>query len=868
MPRKSNKKEAQRDNTNIPRSAEKANVLQTEIDELATIVKTRTEAIPEVPVGGFGSSGNEKFIAVINAKTAERDVVLLRLEKKQVQKIGLDLSANIEPNILSQYENTAYNLRFFMTREDVNHDTVANEEIMVIAETGSTGFNITELNIHSIIAPGPVNKNTTSDVLSFTIIEPHGNRLFDQIRNGAAALGIFDHLKAPYWFEVSFKGYSPPGADSFTGGTPGGKSDDHEDLNNFQFLYKIEVTNIIVETDQGGTVYKFQSVPFDQGQGFKDSARRLETNESINAQTLGEYFEKLSKTLNDSENYSIRNVTDNNIRIRKYAFSFAKEFKSMVQWQIMSSAENKTENKRSGRPTIDDDGEIKQIRFNSGTPIEAVIQEVIGATQQGQSLALFGTETEDPDQAGDQGEQATRKADTPVQIFMIEPIVDILGYNPVSNLYNILITYHIRPYKSFKPLASREEIKKFKFTESITRLKSLIKIANVKKSYDFVFTGLNTEVLDYKINFEYAWWLPLPLFRGQNRDGVAMAGSKSGTAYNDGQVEQRRESNPSADQANKSIGSKSNQDLILLEKELQDKFNEFSGGPEGATIFFRKKLEIVQTEITKRSAARFAASNIDIARKKVNVLQFGAGANSIVLGSDIIDRTATDVRRGGNSITVIGADAARQKVDSIRIANQAKNTLNGSIFFIEDVANASVGPTAESEDTQRQLYTVSNEISATQSTYLGNIEGTISKGRPYFTAIMNQMYGSSGDMVKLDLSVRGDPYWLGEPNPRARLDPPTNATGSDLTASDVYILMTFDFPVRFDDGGFGDQADSFKGTGLADLERGENGFNGIYLITEITSEFSDGKFTQKLTGQIDGVTNEQDFISLIIGTRT
>ena len=244
--------------------------------------------------------------------------------------------------------------------------------------------------------------------------------------------------------------------------------------------------------------------------------------------------------------------------------------------------------------------------------------------------------------------------------------------------------------------------------------------------------------------------------------------------------------------------------------------------------------------------------------------QFGAGNNAIVLPSDIIDRRPSEFREGGNSILVVGADDVRNKVDRIRQARSG----NGSIFFVEDLNNASVAPPAESENTQRQLYTMSNELSPTITSYQGNIEGTVSKGRPYFTAIMNQMYGALGDMVELDLSIRGDPYWLGETDPRVRVASASEEPGADLTASDVYILMTFDFPLRYDDGGFGLQKDSFEGTGLADLQRGENGFNGIYLVSEITSEFSGGKFTQRLQGVIDAVTNEQDFISLIIGTRT
>ncbi len=231
------------------------------------------------------------------------------------------------------------------------------------------------------------------------------------------------------------------------------------------------------------------------------------------------------------------------------------------------------------------------------------------------------------------------------------------------------------------------------------------------------------------------------------------------------------------------------------------------------------------------------------------------GVSPIRLTSDI--QTTIPVQT--DETQIVGAEAARTRVNE-RKAESRNRTGNGSIFFIEDFDETSVGQDTSKKLT-KDIITVSTELGPTTVPYQGNITTTATKGRSYFSAIMNQMYGSMSDMVELDMTIRGDPYWLGEPDPQKRLS--IQAKGSrDLTNSDVYILMTFGFPVDYDDGGPEGNIDSHAGTGLAKVETRENGFNGIYRVIRVENEFSGGKFTQKLQGNIDPVTREQDVIRL------
>lgn len=796
---------------------------------------------------------------------------LLEQEKTTLEE-ALTLRADIEPNILTQYENPTYNVRFFMTKEDIDYDTLANAEIFVIAETGSTGFNINDLTINSIVAPSPTTKNTTATKISFTITEPHGNKLFDQIRNGGAALGIFHHIKVPMWLEISFKGYSQSDADSFTGGGLGLIENTTENINDITFFWRMNITDTEIEMNQGGAVYKFRATPWNESGGFKDESRRIETNVVIEAKTLGDFFEKFALSLNNNENYSLENVPDDNLRVRKYAFGLSNQFPDMSSWIIRNSEDNKSEQLRTSKTNNSD---RTTVRFFSGTPVEVIISEIIGTTEEGKNLAIVGEKNRSSTTAGEKDH--TRKSDTPAKIFMVEPITEILGYNPVSNLYNILITYHIRPYVTFKPMISREEIKQFS-EESKKRLNAMINISRVKKEYNYMFTGLNTEVLDYKIEFSLAWQISLPMFRGQARDAVAQSGRRNGPEVAAAQVRQVTANTNAPDDVNSSTSTKVTAKLLDELKVAIDEAGEESvaiselsalGAGVGSETPAADRLRRLRSQVEKLSAERLERANQDISPDRIDTSFFGASTNVIRVESDLASRETSgdfNSQNIGNEIQIFGSGAERTLIAERRLERQSQS---GSIFFVEDLEKKSVAALQpKTQDKKKEARPPpSNEVSGMSGGTERNVEGTLGKGRSYFSAILNQMYGNQGEMISLDLTIRGDPYWIGEPNPRKRLSGTTDNPGLDLTGSDIYFLMTFNFPERYDDGGFLEQADSFKGTGLLNLQDGENGFNGIYRVLSVENEFSNGKFIQKLSCQIDEVTKEQDFIQLIAGIK-
>lgn len=805
-------------------------------------------------------------------------------EFDEVGKASRDIKkTEFESNILSVYENPMYNFRLFITREAAQYETISREETIVIAETGSTGYIIDDIVLDEQIAPGEFTKNTTVSNITFTITEPHGNRLFDQWRNAAIELKVCDFKTAPVWLQLTFKGYSP-GANNFedssSGGIPSANNGESDELNNINFLWRLEVTDVKVEIDKGGTVYKFNTTPQNQV-ALRDSARRLEKDEKVEAITVGEYFDELFKRLNNYSNYSLKakSSSDSTRRIREYGLVFpGKEFSDMEDWIINAPADDKCETARSRQPfesTIENVGKgVVSIKFSKGTPLEAIVQEILGATTEGQAFAIFGEKKMSGSGAGDDND--FRNAGKSAVIFNIESLVTITSYNSIAHLYNIFITYHIRPYRTTKPLLTRTQIENYQEEESKKYLNTVIRISNLRKRYDYIFSGLNTEVLDYNIVFDNAWFLPLPIFRGQDKDGVATSSRIMSEKKKDEQIDQQKPTQNFDEKrseisilagalslaadgglSNEELDKKTDEDVIKLNITLASLRQDASLNPE-----MQKELGVFQTAVEKNINDRRTVNLSDI-----NTSLLGARSRLFRLDSDIrnginqgtvIDQSLVEEFRSGKRVILTAKDIRQPSTSNISTSVQSQDKV-GSIFFVEDFERRSVEArnlVDTTEICQRVIAKISTELSPTISSAQTNIEGTVTKGRSYFSSAMNQVYGNFGELTHLELTIKGDPYWMGEPNISRRII----GSDFDLTNADTTILLSFDFPNRFGDGGLAN-IDSSAGSGLVDLERGDNTFNGIYVITDVKSEFSGGKFTQKLKGYADDVTANQDIIS-------
>lgn len=791
--------------------------------------------------------GDEVFLDAPQADAKIADNTTTVTDRAQPE--GIIPGDIFEDNILSKYGNSTYNFRLFMTSEAVTHESLAFSDSIIIAETGSTGFNITDVQMDTIISPSQSTRNTFATSVVIKIIEPFGTSLLDFIRNAAASVGVFAHQNAPLWLDLRFKGYIDGFDESFQGG-------EFADLSDQTRTWKLRVIKVDIEMNSGGTEYTMHLVAQDEA-ALEDSARLLEEKIKIKATTVGEFIDQLTKLLNKYADYKINNVIlDDEIKsLREYVFALPGDpivipnsspkqenerraikreslkavDEPMRNWKIRGKTRDKSVKTETFVQEKDKTGnfiEKWEITFEKSTPIETIIQQVIASTEEGQSLLIFG----EPNKKIAQNAK-DRNPTLPSIAFVIDPTIEFISYNNIAKAYNTKITYNIRLYKTYIPVVTREHIEAAQSAKaSKERIKAMIEVSDVKKIYNYMFTGENTEVLDYKVELNSTWFISLPLFRGQARTMTAI----SGRNIIDGESQQ-------IDQ-NKS--PKSLADSVRdLRNEISQLRDDIDDAADDQLATAQANLAVAQNQLNELEGrvAEQVQQPLRAGQNVIDTSSFGLASRRITL--------ANDARAPGTA------------TQNNRTAPVKNLNSSGSIFFAEDIDIFGDDETTNRQtDQNEQITNIGAQVSpSTAATGQNNVEGVRDENRSFFAAAINQVYGFKGQLIKLDMEIRGDPYWLGEPNSFKRL---TNVAGfPDHTKADSLIILTFKFPVSLDDGGNENRDQSYTGTGLYTLKRQENGFNGVYRIFKVENSFSGGRFTQRLTGAIDPLTKEQDLIS-------
>lgn len=135
--------------------------------------------------------------------------------------------------------------------------------------------------------------------------------------------------------------------------------------------------------------------------------------------------------------------------------------------------------------------------------------------------------------------------------------------------------------------------------------------------------------------------------------------------------------------------------------------------------------------------------------------------------------------------------------------------------------------------------------------------GTTTVAQQVAQAFHNSFLQQNNEMVKVDLEILGDTYWLvdsGMSNYFSTAPSPTSLVTDDgsmnYEGNDIFIYLTFRTP-----------ADINEKTGLYDFATGgkESPFGGIYRVVKCESIFNDGVFKQRLN-IVRMPAQEKDFI--------
>ena len=437
--------------------------------------------------------------------------------------------------------------------------------------------------------------------------------------------------------------------------------------------------------------------------------------------------------------------------------------------------------------------------FKVGTSITTIIETILSSTKE---MQMYVTGLADPQ--GDTAQQEkTDPADIERKMWQIEPDITLTHYDDNKRMYAARRLYRVF-LKMDPELATDEENTKQDKQTSADRLYGILGHGMLKKAYNYYYTGLNTEVKSVDFNFDNHWINAVDYFAGMINAGRMEHGNIIKRGLHEGPTdtdwnELRETHEQEADSYTQSI-KKVDTDIardaanarggvadIMTDKEMADK------------KALRKKLEdqLAMLEKTQQVNENVKAG-ILAGRLKLNV---------------VTENYITGVDDDGNLM-----DAIRETGDFY--FTEVRPKFSG-IAYVSDLQNEEPDPGV--------MWPVTF-VNVPQANKLNQgMAVQYDRGQNLLAQIVNQRSG--GDMIEVNLEIRGDPHWICE----AYSDKANTESISPMIQEEYCILLA-------------SQGNEYNNAGIMQINE-RNGLNSVYNVIQTTHRFTGGEFTQTLNMQ-------------------
>lgn len=721
---------------------------------------------------------------------------------------------NWNENPLSAIQQPTYNLRLFMVEDTplmMNQyasyqdfcDAIGKKQQTTIAASGVSDINIVSLTMESIPGLNKQTRSMESTKMTMVLKEPMGVSFMDMMAETARELRIRNFSKGYYMLEVSFMGYEEGGR--YTINPCDGEK---YASNKGKWLYQVAILNIDTIMNDTGGQYTLTMIPYQQ-QMYDSNNMTLPENVNVTGTTVVDILNNVAKSMNDSVLYSY------GFQAKSYEFKFydlkmgTKTF-TMNDFKVTPTKEE-FGHRRNNSMDQTTSNNIKA-NFAQNTAINDVVELVFANSTAAQMLLLDVTTQDELAKA-----QIEKKEMRKSVLFKIEVTADYASsneqdqYDYANENYIMKYTLHVLPYFTQTPILTHNDVKVSQDTqEQIKNARMLRENGYLSKKYDYLFTGLNTEVLNLDIRFNMNWQASLPRILG------------TGTSV---------ESNAVAD-------------------KKDDK-------PPKQKIDDQREVLRKNQEIYRRRQDKLAANEAEVAR--LEKLRTDPNKpkdldDQIKKAKDARDAYIADKADEEKANAALKArDEARSIIDKERTALQnAQNALRPTKDMGRDGHKFAEDVLEYDSTNNRHTPTVSTVQTSQDARYItqGAIADQNTSDRSVYGAVLNQLYGGlSFQMANIKMDIKGDPYWLGATNmERAYLlakRPPfyqvrllesdnTEVNQPNYQRGDVMFLVQFKYPSGFD------------GESGAPVMKNNDYFTGSYVVKRITHKFEGGQFRQTI----------------------
>ena len=342
-----------------------------------------------------------------------------------------------------------------------------------LPDSPGLNYNIQDVTFNSVITPTKTSRSSNVLDGSMTIIEPYGVTFIDQLVAASYDGTRFNnYTQQPYMLQVDFRGYDD-----------NGEPIPQSAMTTFRKRFPIKILSMAVSVTNRGAEYKISFCSAGAVAHYPGTHTATPKIFTITAGTVGEFFIQLSNSYYD---YHVKEV-----ELGRAEYVEAVKFDidpAISKSEIVDKLEIPLAKANTKAKGIDLSKSTFTIPAN--TPILDIITKVMS-----HSKFLYEKQL-DPDTKKDTDPFSAFKTTTSVayegrdvaNMVRTEGIVDA-----VSNRLPMTTTYKIHQY----PVWSGTHPSMPQYPDS--------RKYSVKK-YDYFYSGLNTEVIDFKLNFDTTYY--------------------------------------------------------------------------------------------------------------------------------------------------------------------------------------------------------------------------------------------------------------------------------------------------------------------------------------------------------------------------
>lgn len=331
-----------------------------------------------------------------------------------------------------------------------------------------------KVNITAVPRPNDQRKLMNYTKIEIELTEPFGVTLFEKLRASAFNNGFIDHIDAPFLLSLDFKGYDSNGKE--------------KKVITRRFM-PIKITNCEMSITAAGTRYYMTAVPWTEF-GMTDRFLYPRDKGKVSGDSFVLAMQDFAKKLNEDQDAEIKSKT--RALKDKYIITVSKRFQKTIQ----------AYGTNYDIETLGGPDPVKFYR-NPETSISETLTKVILNCEPFRNVANLAKQywievdrLKNLDSADPGSTLVSKLPDPMIPWFKIKTNVHILpAMDGVRKQHQKEIRFLIEPYSihvmnfAIPGLSASELYGK-----------------TVKKNFDYIFTGQNTEVLDLKLDYKYGYF--------------------------------------------------------------------------------------------------------------------------------------------------------------------------------------------------------------------------------------------------------------------------------------------------------------------------------------------------------------------------